>query len=177
MREQARYTLDDHMLRKPLMNPDLMIEQLLSASDYWDKFAKTLTGTQKRKDEDQPFTPYDKKLKGGGGNNDGAASGSGHTNGGWRRDDRRPDDRRHDDRGAGRPNGGSGGRGGRSDNPRRDGGDSTPAPQEGRAEVNPFDKPTWSHRATWAENHSLWVLGSTRQKRQELADQKKCAIC
>jgi hypothetical protein len=59
------------------MNPDSMIEQLLAASDYWDKFSKTLSGAQKRKDEDLPFTPYGKKQKGGsGGGGNGAASGS-----------------------------------------------------------------------------------------------------
>jgi hypothetical protein len=176
--EQARYTLDENMLRKPQMNPDMMIEQLLAASDYWDKFAKTLTGAQKRQDaEELPFTPYGKYPKGGsGGGGHGAASGSAHTNGGGRREERRPDSRRADDRGSGRPAGASGGNGGRGNNPRGESGNRTPAPHN-NVEPNPFDKQGWETRGTYANNHSLWVHGSTRQQRQELANSGKCSIC
>jgi hypothetical protein len=52
MREQARYTPDDNNLRKCQMDPERMIEQLTAWSDWWDKFAKTLTGSAKRKDSD-----------------------------------------------------------------------------------------------------------------------------
>jgi hypothetical protein len=174
VREQARYTLDENMLRKPQMNPDMMIEQLTASSDYWDKYAKTLTGTQKRKDaEDLPFTPYGKKPKGGGGGNGAGASGSGHGNGGGRREERRPDGRRADDRGSGRPAGSTGGNGDRVNNQY---GNRTPAPHS-NMEPNPFTKQGWETRGTYADKHSLWVHDSNRLQRQELANNGKCSIC
>jgi hypothetical protein len=94
MREQARYTPDDKKLRKCQMDPERMIEQLTACSDWWDKYAKTLTGQGNRKDADEaPFMPYGKKPKGGGGS-DGSgagASGSGHS-----RQDRKPEGRKPD---------------------------------------------------------------------------------
>jgi hypothetical protein len=44
MREHARFTPDDNNLRKCQMDPERMIEQLTACSDWWDKFAKNLTG-------------------------------------------------------------------------------------------------------------------------------------
>jgi hypothetical protein len=104
MREQARYTPDDNNVRKCQMDPENMIEQLTACSDWWDKYAKTLTGQGKRKEaHEAPFMPFGKKLKGGGGSGGrgAGASGSGYDNGGGSRHDRKAEGRKPDNRGAG----------------------------------------------------------------------------
>jgi hypothetical protein len=175
MKEQARYTLDERNLRKPQMDPERMIEQLTASSEWWDKYAKTLTGSQKRKDaEDPPFTPYDKKSKGGGGGNGAGAFGSSHGNGGGRREERRPEGRRSDDKGAKHTAGATGGDGGKVNHQY---GNRTPAANGSDKEPNPFNMPGWATRGTYANKHSLWVMDSTRVQRQHLTNDGKCSIC
>jgi hypothetical protein len=160
MREQARFTPDENNLRKCQMDPEKMIEQLTACGDWWDKFAKTLTGQGKRGADDTPFLPQGKKPKGGGGGGSGGgASGSGYGNGGAPSGGRhgKPEGRRPDNRGAGSSEGAQG----------RD--NHTPAPyskipKEGNGqESNPFLM-KWNTRATFAPQHSIWVLNSTPVK-------------
>jgi hypothetical protein len=44
-------------------------------------------------------------------------------------------------------------------------------------EPNPFKMGGYQTRGTYADNHSFWVLESTRAQRTQLASEGKCILC